>query len=143
MGAELDESPGLCIQTPNTYSTSRPGPPAQHPVGSEPPLSCLIGTRVGLRASSSPPPSWARGPLGIRPGAHAAQPAPETDGAVRGAQSCSSDSDAGVGRGPHTIREPTSSPAFLLAAELVALIKEQLARPPPSAAPFLPATASV
>lgn len=104
-GAGLE--PWALAQGLHTHTKAHPGLPAQQTVGSEPPSSCRIRTRVGaMMASSCPPPSWAKGPLGIRLGAHAAQPTPEADGRVGcwGGQSCSSDSDTGVGRGPHTIR---------------------------------------
>lgn len=78
-------------------------------------------------------PARARGPLGLRPGAHTAQPVPAADGEwgclVLLIQTW-------AGEGPTRSGEPTSPGAFLLAVGLVALTKEQLGRPPPSACAF-------
>lgn len=84
-------------------------------------------------ASSCPP------PLGIRLGAHAAQPAPEADGKVRGRGSHVLLIQALGWSGGHTRSgEPTSSLVFLLVVELVALTKEQLVFPPPSVCTISP-----
>lgn len=74
-----------------------------------------------------PPPPWARGPIGIsrEPTRHSLSP--QQMGKVGGSRVLIQ--TLGWGGGRTRSGEPTSSLAFLPAAELVAPTKEQLARP--------------